>query len=67
MTKLAIHGGAPLRQRHFPPSYIGVSLYGEEEINQLKEVIHEKSPFRHNGIGNPVKVATFEKEAASVF
>jgi 8-amino-3,8-dideoxy-alpha-D-manno-octulosonate transaminase len=62
MNDLALYGGTPVRTKPFPPNYIGVALYGDEEMNELAEVVREKSPFRHYGLGNPCKVARFEGE-----
>ena len=60
MDKLAIDGGMPVRKEPFPPNYLGVALYGEEEKKALMEVVDTKSPFRHYGIGKPHTVADFE-------
>ena len=62
MEKLAINGGTPVRTAEWPSNLLGAALIGEEELRELQDVVTEKSPFRHYGIGNPVKVATFEKE-----
>ena len=62
MEKLAIRGGTPVRTKEWPSNLLGASLIGEEELNELRDVVAEKSPFRHYGIGTPVKVATFEKQ-----
>lgn len=62
MVKLALHGGIPVRSAPLPNNRLGGSLIGEEELRELTEVIAAKSPFRHYGIGDPVKAATFEKE-----
>jgi len=64
MNELAIDGGKPVRERPFPTSYRGVSLYGEEEIRQLTDVVNSKTPFRHYGINAPCKVDQFEKRLA---
>ncbi len=53
-------GGEPVRKQPFPTSALGVSLYGDEEMKELADVVHEKSPFRHYGLGNPRKVRDFE-------
>ena len=42
-------------------------MYGEEELTELSEVIKNKSPFRHYGIGNPCKTEVFEKEVQEYF
>ncbi len=61
MEKLAIDGGKPVRTAPFPTHVLGASLIGKEELNELTDVVFEKSPFRFYGIGNPVKVKTFEE------
>jgi 8-amino-3,8-dideoxy-alpha-D-manno-octulosonate transaminase len=67
MEELALYGGTPVRRKPFPPNYIGVMLYGDEEMKELADVVREKSPFRHYGSGNPCKVATFEEEVKTYF
>lgn len=62
MERLAIDGGAPVRTKPFPSAMLGASLTGEEELKELADVVHEKSPFRHYGIGTPTKVKTVEAE-----
>lgn len=62
MEKLAIDGGKPVREKPFPSNMLGASLIGQEELAELTDVVREQSPFRHYGIGNPVKVKTFEEE-----
>jgi len=59
---LALHGGQPVRSTPFPPSYLGASLLGEEELALLTEVIKQKAPFRHYGMSNPHFAADFERE-----
>ncbi len=59
---LAIHGGTPVRTKPFPSKIPGASLIGAEELDELKDVVAEQSPFRHYGIGTPHKVADFEAE-----
>ena len=67
MDKLAAHGGEAVRKTPFPTAYLGVSFYGDEELKEIADVIKEKSPFRHYGIGNPTKVSAFEEEAKKYF
>lgn len=67
MEKLALYGGEPAVKEKLPTNYLGVSLYGDEELKELTDVVKEKSPFRHYGIGKPNKVETFEKEAKEYF
>jgi 8-amino-3,8-dideoxy-alpha-D-manno-octulosonate transaminase len=64
MEKLAVKGGSPVRKQAFPPKYLGAALYGDEELAQVTDVIRNKSPFRHYGIGTPGKTASLEKKAA---
>lgn len=61
MEKLAINGGKPVRTAPFPTHLLGASLIGQEELDELADVVREKSPFRHYGIGNPTKVKTLEE------
>lgn len=67
MEKPAALGGTPVRTQPFPPNMPGASLIGEEELAQLADVVREKSPFRHYGVGNPCKVDTFEQMAGEYF
>jgi len=67
MDKLALHGGKPVRERPFPPKALGVSLAGSEELKELTDVVEERSPFRHYGLGNPHKVEDFEKSVRESF
>jgi hypothetical protein len=46
MDRLAIDGGKPVRDRPFPTNYLGVTLYGEEELSQAADVINSKNPNR---------------------
>ena len=62
MERLAIDGGSPVRTAPFPSAMLGASLTGEEELKELADVVREKSPFRHYGIGTPTKVKTVEAE-----
>lgn len=62
MMKLAINGGKPVRETPLPSKMLGASLIGKEELKELEDVVSEKSPFRHYGIGNPQKVTKFEEE-----
>ena len=61
MEKLAIYGGKPLRDKPFPSKALGPSLYGEEELKELADVINSKTPFRHYGESKPYKVDELEK------
>lgn len=61
METLAINGGKPVRTTPFPTHMLGASLIGQEELNELADVVREQSPFRHYGIGNPEKVKKLEE------
>ncbi len=63
MEKLAIDGGSPLRTSPYPTKMLGAAYIGEEELAELRDVVRERSPFRHYGIGNPHKTRDFEVEA----
>ena len=64
--KLALSGGTPVRTKPLKAGYWGPQYYGEEEQQQLKDVLAMRQPFRWYGPGGepPMKVATFEKEFA---
>lgn len=61
METLAINGGKPVRTTPFPTHMLGASLIGQEELNELADVVREQSPFRHYGIGSPEKVKKLEE------
>ena len=65
--KLAISGGAPVRALPLKAGFWGPQYYGEEEQQQLRDVLTTRRPFRWYGPGAepPLKVATFEKEFAT--
>ena len=67
MEKLAYDGGGPVRKTPFPSNFLGVTMYGDEEMAELKDVIEDKSPFRHYGAGNPRKTEFFEREVKEYF
>ena len=67
MEKLAYFGGEPVRKQPFPSNYIGAAMVGDEELEEIKEVISERSLFRHYGMGNPQKVNTFESKLSEYF
>ena len=67
MKKLAFFGGEPVRTTPFPTNMIGASMIGQEELDQLADVVREKSPFRHYGVGNPQKTNNLEKEFTERF
>ncbi|MBI3210668.1 MAG: DegT/DnrJ/EryC1/StrS family aminotransferase [Candidatus Solibacter usitatus] len=63
---LAAEGGAPVRKTPLRPGYWGTQYYNQQEQQQLTEVIESGRPFRWYGPGGqPMKVATFEKEFAA--
>src|SRR3989442_5872848 len=65
--KLAIDGGAPVRERALRAGYIGSDYYDDKERQQLESVLETKRPFRWYGPGSepPPKVLAFEPEFAS--
>jgi 8-amino-3,8-dideoxy-alpha-D-manno-octulosonate transaminase len=65
--ELAVSGGTPVRPQPLKASYWGPGYYGEEERQQLIDVLTTRRPFRWYGPGAepPMKVATFEKEFAA--
>src|SRR6266852_4725877 len=62
--KLALAGGTPVRAKPLKAGFWGPQYYGEEEQQQLNDVLSTRRPFRWYGPGDepPMKVATFEKE-----
>ena len=65
---LAIDGGKPVRERPLRGENWGPLYYDEDERSQVVEVVDTGKPFRFSGRGGepPVKVATYEKEFASL-
>jgi 8-amino-3,8-dideoxy-alpha-D-manno-octulosonate transaminase len=65
--KLALTGGTPVRSKPLKSGFWGPQYYGEEERQQLSDVLTTRRPFRWYGPGDepPMKVATFEKEFAA--
>lgn len=63
-TKLAIHGGEPVRTAPFPPYYPGAMLYDEKEAAATAAVTYSHSPFRYYGPNLIGKVKQFETEIA---
>ncbi len=62
-SKLALDGGAPVRDKPLKAGFWGSSFYDEKERAELLEVLEAKSPFRWYGPGAPPKkVLQFEKE-----
>lgn len=64
--RLAIHGGTPVRTAPFPSKMLGAAWIGDEELEEIRQVVVERSPFRHYGVGNPVKTKQFEQEAKAL-
>jgi 8-amino-3,8-dideoxy-alpha-D-manno-octulosonate transaminase len=64
--KLAVDGGAPVRETALATDYFGTSYYDSEESRELDDVVKTRRPFRWYGPGKepPAKVAMFEKEFA---
>lgn len=64
---LAAQGGRPVRDTPLRPDYWGPQYYGQQEQQQLSEVLESGRPFRWYGRGGqpPMKVAAFEKEFAA--
>ena len=62
MDKSTLKGGKPVWERPFPSNALGAALIGKEELDELSDVVAEKSPFRHYGLGEPKKVAQFEEQ-----
>lgn len=66
LTKLAIHGGAPSKQRPDPPMYPGGMAVDAEEEAAVLEVLRSKRLFRYYGPGDtPSKVAELEAAFAA--
>ena len=65
MEKLAVDGGMPVRTEPFPSNLLGVTMYDNEELAELTDVIVNKAPFRFYGYGpgNPCKTEMFERQA----
>ena len=67
MEKLALYGGTPVRTAPWPSNLLGSAAIDEAELNELKDVIAEQSPFRHYGIGHPNKVNTLEEKLRTYY
>jgi len=64
--KLAVEGGAPVRETPLHADFWGTAFYGDDETRELSDVVKVRRPFRWYGPGKepPQKVAAFEKEFA---
>jgi len=63
---LAIHGGAPAKQRPDPPMYPGGMLIDQEEEQAVLEVLRSRRLFRYYGpSAGPSKVAELEQAFAA--
>lgn len=67
MSKLAIHGGTPVRSRPLPPNYPGAVVYGQEEAELTSKVIYAQSPFRYYGPSMQGAVESFENAITGDF
>ena len=66
MSRLAIDGGTPARQRPDPPMYPGGNLIGAEEEQAVVEVIRSKRLFRYYGPNpGPSRAAELEQAFAA--
>ncbi len=64
--KLAIEGGAPVRDKILRPGFWGSEFYDHAEREELLDVLEARSPFRWYGPGAaPPKVLAFEKAFAA--
>ena len=60
--KLAVNGGKPVLNKKLPPSFPGALMIDENEINQVLEVLKNKSLFRYYGPNLLNKVKKFEEK-----
>ncbi len=63
-TAVALASESKRRTEPLRATYWGPQYYGEEEQQQLTDVLNSHSPFRWYGPQQPQKVLTFEKEFA---
>ncbi|MBO3802864.1 MAG: DegT/DnrJ/EryC1/StrS family aminotransferase, partial [Candidatus Brockarchaeota archaeon] len=63
-SKLALHGGKPVRKKPLPPMYPGAMMIGEEEKRAVLRILGSKSLFRYYGPKFQGAVDAFEKEYA---
>jgi dTDP-4-amino-4,6-dideoxygalactose transaminase len=63
-SKLAIHGGKPVRKQGLPLEFPGAYFYGKEESTLVNRVLRAQSPFRYYGFDLQHMADKFEKEFA---
>lgn len=63
--RLAIDGGAPVRQQPLPLEFPGIHHFDDDEINAAVRVLKARSPFRYYGIDLQSETESFESEFAS--
>ncbi len=64
-SKLALHGGVPVRTNPLPLEFPGVHHMDEEEIDAAVRVLRSRSPFRYYGIDLQGEVEGFESDFAA--
>ena len=64
-SRLALHGGTPVRSNPLPLEFPGVHHMDEEEIDAAVRVLRSRSPFRYYGIDLQGEVERFESEFAA--
>lgn len=62
MSKLALNGGTPVREKMYSHYYPGAELYGEEEAKAVYDVCMAQSPFRYYGDNVLGMVDKFEED-----
>lgn len=62
--QLAIAGGTPALAGQWPADYPGAAFIGEEERQEVLDVLDRRTLFRFYGPQTPEKVATLEREFA---
>src|SRR5437879_11201390 len=63
--QLAVNGGSPVRSRPLTGANWGPQYFGEEERQQLLDVLESRNPFRFYNPPNKSKVALFEDAFAA--
>lgn len=59
---LALDGGTPVRNRPMGYQCVGGNVVGEEEMELVREVLENRTLFRHYGPNTPHMVDDFERE-----